>query len=213
MKKLNEYEVREVKGYEGIYSITSCGQIYSHYREGRWLKPAPNAKGYFQIILCKDGKKERYYIHRLVALNFVEGWFDGAVVKHLDEIKTNNNYNNLKWSTIGDSNRYSRCKTATLLNPEGEKITFTNIAEFARQNGLERGSLGNVVNGKAKSSQGWTRVDNRVKKHRLISPQGEEFTFTNIAEFARQNGLDRSNLTNVVNGKAKSSRGWKRVNI
>ncbi len=211
MKKLSEYEVREVKGYEGIYSITDCGMVYSHYQEGRWLKPAPNAKGYFQIILCKDGKKERYYIHRLVALHFVKGWFQDAVVKHLDENKINNNHNNLKWVTIGDSNRYSRSKTATLISPEGEEVTFTNIRGFARQNGLDQSGLGNVVNGKAKSSQGWTRVDNPVKKHRLISPQGEEFTFTNIAEFARQNGLDRSNLTNVINGKAKSSKGWKNI--
>ncbi len=156
MKELSEYEVREVKGYEGKYSITDCGKVYSHIGAGRWLKPILNAQGYLSVNLYKDGEKKPTTIHRLVALHFVEGHFEGAVVNHLDEVKTNNNYINLEWVTSGDNSRYSLCRTVTLLSPQGKEFTFTNIRGFARQHGLNTGNLNQVVNGKKKSCKGWT---------------------------------------------------------
>ncbi len=154
--KLEDYNHKEVKGYEGKYSITDCGKVYSHIGAGRWLKPAPNGQGYLGVGLCKDGKSKTTKVHRLVALHFVEGHFEGAAVNHLDEVKTNNNYINLEWLSIGDNVRYSLSRTVTLLNPEGKEITFTNISEFARQNELNRGNLTNVINGKLPHHKKWT---------------------------------------------------------
>lgn len=58
--------MKEIKGYEGIYSVTSCGKVYSHKRK-KFLSTLNGNNGYQQIGLCKDSKTVFYYIHRLVA--------------------------------------------------------------------------------------------------------------------------------------------------
>jgi group I intron endonuclease len=48
-------------------------------------------------------------------------------------------------------------KTYTLLNPLGELITFTNMREFCKQNGLSNSKLCLVASGKRPSHKGWTK--------------------------------------------------------
>lgn len=48
-----------------------------------------------------------------------------------------------------------------------------------------------------------------IKYTPIISPTGEIFNVTNISEFARNNGLSKSNLCCVLNGSRKSHKGWK----
>lgn len=60
-----------IKGYEGQYSITENGEVYSH-KSKKYLKPSKVGKGYLVVNLCKDGKSQHYYIHRLVAEAFIE---------------------------------------------------------------------------------------------------------------------------------------------
>ena len=51
--------MRDVKGYEGIYGITSCGRVWS-YRRQKFLTPGVNNKGYLIVNLCKDGKVKSF---------------------------------------------------------------------------------------------------------------------------------------------------------
>lgn len=46
----------EIKGYEGLYSITSCGRIYSH-RSKKFLKPVINPKLSYPIY-CEELSQE-----------------------------------------------------------------------------------------------------------------------------------------------------------
>lgn len=43
----------------------------------------------------------------------------------------------------------------------------------------------------------------------IISPEGAVYTITNASEFARDNGLNKSHLVGVLNGKRKTHKGWK----
>jgi hypothetical protein len=94
------------------YYVTEAGDIYSTKlrngdKERRLRKLAPKTSKrsdkYFNIILCKDGREYTKQIHRLVAENFVDGYFDGAVVNHIDGNNKNNNASNLEWTTIADN--------------------------------------------------------------------------------------------------------------
>ena len=55
------------------------------------------------IILCRDDGQYTKSIHRLVAEHFVNGYFDGAVVNHIDGNNRNNDCSNLEWTTIQDN--------------------------------------------------------------------------------------------------------------
>lgn len=104
-------EWKPIKGYEGSYEISNCGNIRSLDRETyseRWkgnkfikghnLKPFKTTNGYFRIELTdKEGKRKKYPLHRLVAENFLDNPNNYKQVNHKDEDKTNNNVDNLEW--------------------------------------------------------------------------------------------------------------------
>ena len=50
--------------------------------------------------------------------------------------------------------------------------------------------------------------DIKYTYYQVLSPTGEIFKFTNIAQFAALKGLDRSTLCKVLNGKRASHLGW-----
>ena len=49
----------EIKGYEGLYSITSCGRIYSH-RSKKFLKSVIDRTNYYVVTLSKNNKKKKF---------------------------------------------------------------------------------------------------------------------------------------------------------
>lgn len=51
----------EIKGYEGLYSITSCGRIYSH-RSKKFLKPVIDCTNYCVVTLSKNNKKKNFQV-------------------------------------------------------------------------------------------------------------------------------------------------------
>ena len=99
---------KDIKGYEGLYQVSSTGRVRSldrvscngkHYK-GRILKPVPDGAGYQQVFLRKDAKTRRFYIHRMVATAFIENPENKPQVNHLNESqKWNNRVENLSWAT------------------------------------------------------------------------------------------------------------------
>ena len=88
--------MRDIKGYEGYYAITSCGKVWS-YRRKQFLKPRSVGSGYLSVMLCVNGSKKEAYVHRLVAEAYIPNPDNLPQVNHLDENKTKNNVNNLEW--------------------------------------------------------------------------------------------------------------------
>ena len=63
------------------------------------MKPHKTIKGYYQIVLYKNGKAKRYQIHRLVAKAFIKNSENKPTVNHIDGNKLNNVVDNLEWCT------------------------------------------------------------------------------------------------------------------
>ena len=101
--------MRDVKGYEGLYGITSCGRVWSYKRQ-KFLKPASDKKGYFKVVLYKNGKCKNYKIHRLVAEAYIPNPDNLPQVDHIDNDKTHNYINNLQWITNRNNVRKGRNK-------------------------------------------------------------------------------------------------------
>lgn len=90
------------------YYITESGKVFSIRLRGKETEPKlrelrPKNPGrddkYLNIILCRDDGQFTKSIHRLVAEHFVDGYFEGAVVNHIDGNNRNNHYTNLEWCT------------------------------------------------------------------------------------------------------------------
>lgn len=90
------------------YYIDSDGNIYldGTKRIPIWLQTskARMKAGILPRYTCNIDGKRRIY-HRVVAENLVDGWFDGAVVDHIDRDTSNNHPSNLRWVTASDNRR------------------------------------------------------------------------------------------------------------
>ena len=100
-------DLTPVVGYEGRYSITRTGEVWSHpytrcdgrRRKGIWLRPATSPYGYLTVVLTKpDKSRHSLTIHRLVATAFL-GDGTGLQVNHKNGVKTDNSVDNLEWCT------------------------------------------------------------------------------------------------------------------
>lgn len=133
------------------YLISDQGRVLSLKREPIVMIPSTNHQGYRRIML--DGKWCQ--VHRLVAKAFVSGWFEGAVVNHLDENPGNNNADNLEWCTYSRNNSYGRghenrkiTKGAAVrcYTLEGEFLAeFPSISEAARVIGCANSGISDCL--------------------------------------------------------------------
>lgn len=111
---------KNINGYEGLYQISNLGRVKSLERRVRnnknggerivkeaLLNPTDNGKGYKIIGLRKNAHRKNYYIHRLVAENFLKNDENKKYVNHLDYDTTNNVVTNLEWCTQKENIRYS----------------------------------------------------------------------------------------------------------
>ena len=87
--------MKMIPGY-GRYFVDEKGNVYSTQNgQPTNLKHCIQPDGYHSVYLYYDkGKRTKFYIHRLVAMLFIE-WHepnDGYTVNHKDGDKSNNNY-------------------------------------------------------------------------------------------------------------------------
>lgn len=103
--------IKDVLGYEGLYSITSRGRVWS-WGNGKniranWLKAQKGIKGYLYVGLHKNGKLKRFRVHRLVAITFIPNAENKPCVNHKDFNVENNSVENLEWCTNKENTMYS----------------------------------------------------------------------------------------------------------
>ena len=105
-----EFEVKEIKGYEKMYSVTSDGKVFGHKRN-KYLNQKTTRFGYAEVILSngKDAKRNVKYItvHRLVANAFIPNPNNLPQINHIDSNKLNNDVSNLEWMSAKDNIRHS----------------------------------------------------------------------------------------------------------
>lgn len=90
---------RELPGYEGLYKISSDGQVWS-VRGGRLLNPTVSPHGYHSYGLSRDGNYRKFRAHRLVALTFIGPEPEGKpYVLHENDIPNDNRVGNLRWGS------------------------------------------------------------------------------------------------------------------
>lgn len=134
-------DVREIPGYEGLYAASEDGTILSlkttNSRRAGPLKPYVNENGYRRVNLFKGGKSRHMYVHRLVAMCFLEKAPGQNVVNHIDANPANNRADNLEWCTQRHNIAVSRAagnqakdkKVRALHIITGEVREYTNIRE------------------------------------------------------------------------------------
>ena len=86
------------------YKISNYGRVISYYynKEGKLISENSSTLGYKTFSFKdKDGKTIYNYVHRLVAEYFLDPpREDQNIVIHLDAVRSNNYYKNLRWANV-----------------------------------------------------------------------------------------------------------------
>ena len=100
---------KPIKGYENLYEISSLGRVKSIDREvsrsnhkykvkGKILKATRAKNGYLVCNLYRSSKPKTFYVHKLVAVNFLNHVPKGyeIVIDHIDNSPINNMLDNIQ---------------------------------------------------------------------------------------------------------------------
>lgn len=157
---------KPIKGYEGLYEISSFGRVKNVNRNS-FLKLKPTNCGYLKVNLSKpyDDKKghylKTYTIHRLVAEVFIPNPDDLPCVNHKDENKHNNHIDNLEWCShayndnYGTRNSRMGAKKSTAIRCIETGKIFKSIREAALFANRKESTISSCLSGKTKTSGGY----------------------------------------------------------
>lgn len=153
-------EWRDIKGYEGLYQVSSFGRVRSLDRlsitskkrqklKGRYMKLSPgyaSDERYLSVTLYKCGAHKKCGVHRLVAEAFIHNPDNLPQVNHKDENPSNNSVDNLEWCTAKYNMNYG-----TVLQRRSEKLKGRKRSMEDRIK-ISRGQTGRRYSDEAKLS-------------------------------------------------------------
>lgn len=149
--------LKQIPGYEGLYSATEDGRIYRHPRkrskEG-FLKIRTNTV-YQRVPLLKDGITTYHHVHRLVASAYLPNPLKKPQVNHKNSNKHDNRVENLEWVTWKENWDHARDNGAYIgiMLSEEEKVRLCELyfggshtrQQLAKQFGVSLASVGRHI--------------------------------------------------------------------
>lgn len=150
---------RDCKGYEGLYQVSNMGRVWSVLSQ-KYLTGCKTAYGYLFIhIKAKNGKYKYEYIHRLVALTFLDNPQHLPQVNHKNEIKTDNRVENLEWCSAEynmnyGSVKYIKAKKVKCYDYQTKEIReYNSLTEASEDTGVSISMISLCCNGKRKQKR------------------------------------------------------------
>lgn len=141
---------KDIEGFEGRYQVSNKGLVRN--AKGHLMYQEANTANYMRVSLGAPQKK--FFVHRLVAKAFCDGYFEGAVVNHKDFNKHNNASVNLEWVTASENQKhaYRAGKMTGAFKPlissyvyKGKTYKDITVAELIKTIGICESSLYNYL--------------------------------------------------------------------
>lgn len=152
--------MKDIKGYENLYAITSCGKVWS-YISKKFLKQRFDKDGYLLINLHKNNQSKTFKVHRLVAETYIHNINNLPQINHKDEKRNNNCVGNLEWcSHVYNQNygfrntRLARAKNKAVYCVELNKV-FDSIKSASKELKINDTCISLACKSKIKTSGGY----------------------------------------------------------
>lgn len=167
-----------IVGFENLYKISNYGNIISN-RKNINMRPYKNKNGYLKIRL--NGKETKLFsIHFLVAKHFINNHENKKYIDHINRIRDDNYYKNLRWVT----HKENTCNRGKKIIRKSTKMEIENTNDFLNIGIIDNfdfsdysiSNTGNIINKYNKLltkylNDGYYIVslnDKRTKKRKII---------------------------------------------
>jgi hypothetical protein len=100
------------------YSISNLGAVRNDTTK-KILKNHLDFRGYLSTTLCKNGKGKAFKHHRLLAQHFIPNLNNYPEIDHVNNIRTDNQLENLRWVSTEQNGRNKKKKTNTSSQYQG----------------------------------------------------------------------------------------------
>ena len=159
-------EQEKLEHIKKTFNVTIEGEIYSKLTKKKMAYQI-DKDGYKRFRFWIKRKPFKIFIHRLVALLYIENPNCYPVVNHIDGIKQNNHANNLEWCTVKHNTLHAQnlglrthkhlCKKIKQIDINtGQTIkVYNSIVEASKDTNISRQTIGKVCLGKGKSAGGF----------------------------------------------------------
>lgn len=165
---------KSIKNYEGLFEVSNLGRVKTLKREyvcgnhhsvqiqpEKIMSLTTVKGGYLRVSLSKNGKRNSYLVHRLVAEAFIPNCENKPTVNHKDHNVKNNSVENLEWATYGeqfDEIRKVNFRKATLNKGRSIPVRcietgaiYPSATYIERELGISASSICLCCNGKYKT--------------------------------------------------------------
>lgn len=181
---LPPFPINEVRGGEAMEewrTVVIDGEVWDNYevsnlgrvrnvKTNKIKSFSDNGSGYLRVRLSKNGRTKNFYVHRLVAFVFIpnDNPQEKTEVNHKNEIKTNNNVENLEWCTPKENANYGtrverirKSKSTYGIRCIETGKTYDSVKQASEETGVYYTSIYNCCNGIRETAGGyhWEYVD------------------------------------------------------
>ena len=125
-----------IKLLNTIIEVTEDGRVKS-LNKGIFIKQFVK-KGYATVVIYVDSVRTNFFVHRLVAKQFIPNPENKPEVNHIDGNKLNNNVSNLEWVSKSENIRHA-IDTGLMTYKTG--VNHHNSRSVLSSSGVEYGSL------------------------------------------------------------------------
>lgn len=220
--------------------IVTCSNGRKQFVKGRVLKQSDNGRGYMYVRFKVNGKPIYRYVHRIMGISFLPNPNNLPEVNHIDCNPKNNRLENVEWCSsrynIAYRERFgvsARDATKVLRHPvfvvdlkTSKVLRFNSQHEAARQLGISQQNINSVINGRAKTADGYwfTEDESEITEEKIREIKAgmyflggviavnldnfEVLYFESQSEAERQLGVDQTSISRVVRGKQRRTGGY-----
>jgi hypothetical protein len=161
---MNEQE--KLEHIKKTFDVTVDGDIYSKKTKNK-MSFQIDKDGYKKFRFWIGRRPFKIFVHRLVALLYIENPNNYPVINHIDGNKQNNHTNNLEWCTVKHNTLHAQklgLRTHKYLWKKVKQIdintnevicVYNSITEASKLTGISRQYIGKVSTGQGKSAGGY----------------------------------------------------------